>query len=1003
MDIINELKNPSTEYRPIPFWSLNDKLEPEMLRFQIQEMKKAGIGGYFMHARGGLKTKYLSDDWMNCIKACVDEGKKLGMNSWCYDENGWPSGFADGVVPAMGEEYHVKWMKIDEISYADIIALINAPSTLGIYSYKQDIKEISRITQDTENDLASKYYVIKYLSNPCYIDILNKDTIKAFIDVTHEKYYELLKEDFGKGIMGFFTDEPQFSRGEIPWSHILPKEFYNKCGYELLDYLPAIFIESDGYEKVRYDFWSLVSQLYVSSFGEQIFNWCEEHNCQLTGHVMAEDNLHSQMHNTAGAMPFYEYMHIPGMDWLGRKICSPVIPKQVSSVANQLGKKQVISETFALCGWDVSFEELKWIAEWQYVNGVNLMCQHLEGYSLKGLRKRDYPPSLFLQQSWWDEYSSFNDYFARLGLILSTGKAIAKVLLIHPIKSAWIAYNNSDNSCLEKLDKDFVYTTEMLSALHMDHHYGDETLISKYGSVDGGSFNVGQCSYQTVILPSMLSIDYKTLELLSLFIDNGGIVISYGMFPKYCEGEACKSLDDLKNKVLNISTSDDLFTTLCKAHIPSIRITNKDDEIADISYCERKIEDKYIYFIVNHSKQQIDAEITINYTGTAKKLCLETTEFINIDQHIELNRTCLKLTFEPMQSHLLVVDNTGCISTASHSNKSASQILELKPNWTIEKMGLNSLTLDYCYYSIDNGPWEGPIHTINIMDLLLNKQKQCEIALKFDFNIDAKLNSMHELFVAIEDANEFDITVNDKHIDYKDIGWWKDSSFKKINIIDFVHLGQNEIILKRNFYQSQQVYDVLFGKDVLETERNKLTFDVELESIYLIGDFGTVSKSDYSYGERKAVFTKGPFTIIDKPTELQSGSFTEQGLCFFSDSLTISQTIRVNTDGTNYLLDLGTPNAPMCKVYVNDTLVKAVLWAPYQVDVTNFLVDGENKISITLYASNRNLLGPHHNIVGESYAVGPSTFTAKAGWCEPGAISSTDMWTDNYCFVKFGL
>jgi hypothetical protein len=62
-------------------------------------------------------------------------------------------------------------------------------------------------------------------------------------------------------------------------------------------------------------------------------------------------------------MPLYEYMHNPGMDWLGRHIASPLIPKQVGSAAKQLGRKLVLSETYACCGWDISFEELKWIAE----------------------------------------------------------------------------------------------------------------------------------------------------------------------------------------------------------------------------------------------------------------------------------------------------------------------------------------------------------------------------------------------------------------------------------------------------------------------------------------------------------------------------------------------------------------------------------------------------------------------------------------------------------------
>lgn len=31
-----------------------------------------------MHARCGLETKYLSKQWFDAIKACVDEAKKLG-------------------------------------------------------------------------------------------------------------------------------------------------------------------------------------------------------------------------------------------------------------------------------------------------------------------------------------------------------------------------------------------------------------------------------------------------------------------------------------------------------------------------------------------------------------------------------------------------------------------------------------------------------------------------------------------------------------------------------------------------------------------------------------------------------------------------------------------------------------------------------------------------------------------------------------------------------------
>ena len=51
--------------RPVPFWSWNDKLEPDELRRQIGAMQDAGMGGFFMHARGGLETEYLSEDWLS--------------------------------------------------------------------------------------------------------------------------------------------------------------------------------------------------------------------------------------------------------------------------------------------------------------------------------------------------------------------------------------------------------------------------------------------------------------------------------------------------------------------------------------------------------------------------------------------------------------------------------------------------------------------------------------------------------------------------------------------------------------------------------------------------------------------------------------------------------------------------------------------------------------------------------------------------------------------------
>ena len=71
----------SKKYRPIPFWSWNEKLEESETRRQIGQMDEAGIGGYFMHARGGLKTEYLGEKWFQCVDACAKRAKELGYDA----------------------------------------------------------------------------------------------------------------------------------------------------------------------------------------------------------------------------------------------------------------------------------------------------------------------------------------------------------------------------------------------------------------------------------------------------------------------------------------------------------------------------------------------------------------------------------------------------------------------------------------------------------------------------------------------------------------------------------------------------------------------------------------------------------------------------------------------------------------------------------------------------------------------------------------------------------
>ena len=74
------------EFRGVPFWSINDRLDPGEVARQIALLSKGGYGGVFFHAREGLSTPFLGEEWFRSFKAAVDEAKKHGMYVWIYDE-----------------------------------------------------------------------------------------------------------------------------------------------------------------------------------------------------------------------------------------------------------------------------------------------------------------------------------------------------------------------------------------------------------------------------------------------------------------------------------------------------------------------------------------------------------------------------------------------------------------------------------------------------------------------------------------------------------------------------------------------------------------------------------------------------------------------------------------------------------------------------------------------------------------------------------------------------
>lgn len=979
----NELKNPSKKYRPAPFWSWNEKLDTEETRLQVREMDEAGLGGYFMHARGGLQTEYLGDEWYDNVLAACDEGKKRGMLSWGYDENGWPSGFGGGLVNGLGEKYQQKYLRCRQTETPE-----NTPRT------------ITNITFEGKN--LHFYYDV----NPFYVDTLSKEVIAEFIRVTHEAYKKTMGEKF-TDMKGFFTDEPQVSRRGFPWSFDLEAEYKNRFDLDLIPLLPALFFDFEGCKEVRYNYWSLVRDMFAEAFMEQIGNWCRENGSALTGHMVIEEGFPWQIISNGACMPHYEYMDIPGVDNLGRKFADLQLEMQVVSVANQLAQKQILTETFALCGWNVSFEELRNIMENQLVHGINFLCQHLEGYSLRGIRKRDYPASLFKHQPWWEDYKVFNDMVSRIGYLVAEGEVNADVLLLHSIESGWtdmrdtlteenyyqMATANPDAWCKKLFDAMMV-----LEKNQIQYHLGDDRIMTRHGKVENGKFVVGNQKYSLVIVPETETLGRTALDLIKEFKAQGGEVLFINGAPDYVAGVRTDEFKALAEKIVSL---DELAENLPEG-VRRMELSADGGEENFINGLVRNFPDTTLYYLHNRHGIKQKVELTVKgasallydpVSGEEKAVCFEKTgEKIKISAEIEAAGSLIFFVYEDDRA----------VSATPENKELVSLNEKLAGEWEIVSDEDNVLTLDYCdcYFDGECGGKNLPVSNIQEMALAFGRKVKTEVVFKFK----VKERAFGRMRLVVETPEIFDIKVNGNKVDKTVLGKFHDKAFNLIDIAPFVTEGENEICLTCDFDQSDRVREMAKNALVFESEKNKLFYDMEIEAVYLAGDFGVESDKPFTEGKNRALITEGEFSIVKQNKTVNCGAIAQQGYPFFAGKMTFRKTVNLTAEeAKKAAIGFSKLCSNVTEVKVNEKAAGKVLWQPYTLDISDLCTEGENVFEITVKGNLRNMLGPFHLAVGECLGVGPGTFFHTSPIWLKGSAGVQSSWVDSYCFVEFGL
>lgn len=910
-----DVKRIDSKYRPVPFWSWNERLNVPETRRQVDLMDKAGIGGFFMHARGGLQTEYMGDEWFDNVTACVDEAKARGMYAWAYDENGWPSGFGGGLVSGKGLDYQQKYLRRRKTIEMD-----------------GQVDKERILCHDGE-------YCFYYDVNPFYVDTLNGAVIADFIREIYEPYYQ----KYGTSLAGFFTDEPQISRDGIPWSFILPEEYEAAYGDELYPHLNELFEMTGDYQTTRMRFWKLVTELFSKNFMKQIYDWCTSRGLGFTGHMVLEETFHAQLTSNGACMPHYEYFTIPGMDWLCRPIYDCLTMAQLCSAAAQTGKRQILSETFALCGHNVGHDELKRNYEWMMVRGVNLLCQHLEGYSLRGIRKRDYPPAMYCQQPWWADYRQFNDAMSRIGMLLCEGEIRVDTLVMHTQTSAWICYDDAACPGMNDYNQALLDVMRALDEKHILYHLGDEILMERHGRVEGSTLVIGNMRYSKVMLPPHIAFLPHTEELLQKFVQNGGRIVT---------------VDELSPDPI----IDNPAVTYTAREYPEEGITLR-------------------YFVNSTDKEQVahiacGGQVVDPATG-------DTAPFGG------------KYTFPKWGSLLVLDDGTPPVPMEVPCNQ---KTIDLGGQWRVVDRTENALTLDTCDYWFDGVLQEENGYILNVGSRALELARPVDVRCRFAFEVEYLPT---RVYLACETPEMFDITVNGVFVDTeKRCGYFRDRAFVKLDISGLLRIGKNVIETSVRFAQSDVVYENMKKARMFESEKNKLTFDMEIEAMYLVGDFAVRTQGTFEEVAHDAAFYEGSF-VIAAPTETISLCHIErQGYPFFAGEITVEKILTLDEGDTARALTFDKTGINALRVNINGAQAGTLLWRPYALDLSPHLHAGDNVIRLTLVNNLRNLLGPHHHTGGELLAVGPGHFYKEPCiWTGYGKVG----YTEKYCFVQTSL
>ncbi len=348
------------------------------------------------------------------------------------------------------------------------------------------------------------------------------------MDSTHKKYEEYIGDLFGDTVTAVFCDEPTAPR-PFAYRKELAEEFLSRCGIDIRLYLPYFFNDVTPDEKVgeiMIQWFEFLSEIFCKNFLEKEKRWCEGHSLQFLGHMDKDDEPNGWLSGgNYGAMRALKVMDVPGVDVISRQIFwerseysakTSFFPRIASSVAAQKGSRLALTESFAVYGNGLTFDQMRYVINYQAMRGINVFNPMLFSYGRRGFLRTGELPHFARSHACYSDLGVFNRYLERLSYLFSVGVRKTKVALYFPQRDMYVTQEECFVKIGERLEKKKI-PFDLIS---------DETLrLAPEGELEKGVLRVGSAAYVTVVLPPCRYLSKEGEEILIKFALGGGEVI----------------------------------------------------------------------------------------------------------------------------------------------------------------------------------------------------------------------------------------------------------------------------------------------------------------------------------------------------------------------------------------------------------------------------------------------------------------------------------------------